>query len=203
MSSISDERVSEIVSQVRLNLNMISQVDLKDRQIYKKANRVQNDIILKTKCVESALRVDIKKNIGDYDIIADHPSYLKSYETSWGGKLFYKELTDFLNTEIRSGYPSLITLFNNTLKIKPVQTTDCGHIIFYYYPSNVINKMDADVPPEIPYYADTCLIFGICAQFNPKEFMAEYLSLIEDIKSKAHIKHGFPRTTTDNYVWDH
>jgi len=27
--------------------------------------------------------------------------------------------------------------------------------------------------------------------------------LIEDIKSKAHIKHGFPRTTTDNYVWDH
>lgn len=186
--SISDERVKRIVSQVRQYLGEISNVNIQDRHIYNKANFIQTELMLDTKCVEKEFEIILLKDTEDYSFVDENVLAINSYETSWGGTL-YKVKNQNWHTISTTGeqYPIYYTIFNNTLKLRPIPLRDDDTIIFRGYQTAVINRMDQDVPPEIPAYCDYALIFGICAEFNPA-FIPKYEAQKSKIISNAHIK---------------
>lgn len=194
------DRVRKILSQVRTNLGIVNTNELKDKQIYNKANIIQDEIFLETKCKEIEFTIYTKAGEEEYDINLENYSSIKSHDTSWGDKLTYKLITVWNEFSTTGGmYPNYFSLFDKKVLFKPNPLNDDDWIKFYAYQESVIIPMDDDIEPEIPSYADRCLVLGICAEYQPEKFFDRYVYARDKVAINAHHKIGQPKEPEVNW----
>lgn len=184
-----NNRVSKIVSQVRLYLNQISTDALKDKEIYNKANYIQDEILRETKCNEIEFTIYTKSDVEEYDLNVENQNMIKLIETGWGSRLLYISPTGWDGITITGGgYPAYYTLFDKKLRLRVNPRRDDDEIKIWAYQESVNIAMDNDIEPETPKYADRCLIFGICAEYNPERFYSMYEEAKKKVSVNAHNK---------------
>lgn len=194
------DRVKKITSQIRLYLKEVGTDELQNKEIFNKANYIQDEILRDTKCKQIEFNINLIADVDEYDIQLEDASMIKTHETSWGDILTYKQfnvLNEFSLTGNR--YPSYFSLFDNKIyfRPKPLQTDDWVKI--YAYQESVIIPMDDDIEPEIPKYADRCLIFGICAEYQPEKFYDRYVDEKNKVAMNAHNRIGRPKESECNW----
>lgn len=187
-----NDRSSKIISQVRLRLGQTSTDDLKNKQIYTIANYIQTDIMLDTKCVEKDFTIYTQAGVESYDFADEETLLIKSYETSWNGLLAYKPQPFWNGLPTSGGDPIYYSIFDRKIYFRPFPQRTDDTITIKAYQTKVILGMDDDIEPEIPSYADRCLIYGICAEFLPDRFLQMYLELRTQVAINAHNKVGVP-----------
>lgn len=181
-----NSRNLRIITQVRLHLGEIAtdKIGHKNGEIYEKANYIQDEILRETKCKDIEFTIYTIDGVEEYDLNIENQNMIKLLETSWGGTLSYFNPTNWDElAKTGGGYPAFYTLFDRKLRLRVNPNNDDDEIKIWAYQENVIIPMDDDIEPEIPSYADRCLIFGICAEYDPKGFYELY----EDAKSKVAI----------------
>lgn len=187
-----NDRSNKILSQVRLRLGQTSTDDLKNKQIYNIADYIQTDIMLNTECVEKEFTVYTKAQVESYSFADEETLLIKSYETSWNGNLVYKSQSFWNELPTTGGYPVYYSIFDRKIYFRPFPQRDDDIITIKAYQTKTIIRMDDDIEPEIPSYADRCLIFGICSEFLPDRFLQMYLELRNQVAINAHNKIGVP-----------
>lgn len=194
------DRIKRITSQVRLNLNKVDISELQNKEIYNKANYIQSEIMRECKCNEAEFKVILLNGEESYNFNVEDASMIKTYETSWEGELTYK-LNIAWNTIPTTGeqYPTHYTIFDKKIKLRPFPIRDDDEIIFWAYLDKPLIKMDDDIEPETPEYADRCLIYGICAEYDSNKFLPLYEKLKKDIGINAHKKIGRPMESELNW----
>lgn len=196
-----NQRSHRIITEVRLKLGEIAtdQIGSKNTLIYDRANMIQDEILRETKCNELEFFIYTINGVEEYDLNVESYNYVKSIETNWGASLIYVNPQQFEQySKTGSGRPNYFTLYDKKIRLRPNPIIDDDEIHIWAYQESVFIPMDDDIPPEIPTYADKCLILGICSEFDP-----EYLELFENAKNKvainAHNKIGPPKTATPNW----
>jgi len=181
-----DDRVRTILSQVRLNLKQVSISNLADGEIYGKAQLVQNEILLKTKCIEKSFKIVFKKNKEDYDCLFSGIRNISNIYTSWNGKIKIDSVReDYLNRSISGeACPYYVNFFAERAWFRPIPQRDTDYVIIDGKQITIIHKMDKDIPPEIPSYADGCLIDGICSKYDMKTFLPIYIAKLDLISGE-------------------
>lgn len=192
---MADQRSQDIVSQVRLNLNQLSTQELKDTHIYRKADRVQRKLMRELKCVEKEFQIDLISGVEDYDFIDEKTLDVKLIMPSWDGPLTYKPNVEFTEYPIDgTTRPIYWTIFDHKVYFRPYPTITDDYVKLWIIQNDVIYPMDADIPPETPAYCDDAVILGICAEYDPKNWKAEYIEELETLRKNIHSKFiGKPR----------
>lgn len=182
-----NERNSRILSQVRTNLGLLSKTEIRNKVIFNKAYLVQNEILLNTKCVELDLKITLVKGKEDYPIWNQKVQDIEHWFTSWNKKLTQVSKEEYLDNETTgSDYPLIFTSYANKLWFRPIPTiSELYTVTFWGRQISTINKMDDEIPPEIPDWVDDCFIDGICSKFNPKEFLDSYLAKRDGIETQV------------------
>lgn len=195
-----NERVKKIVSQVRLYLKEIGTDVIQNKEIYNKANYIQDEILRETKCKQIEFDIYTINNVGEYDIQLEDVSLIKTHDTSWGDVLTYKSFSvwnEYSNTG--NNYPVYFSLFDHKIYLKPLPLRDDDWIKIYAYQESVIIPMDDDIEPEVPTYADRCLIFGICAEFKPEKYYDMYEQAKSKVAMNAHNRISRPKESELNW----
>lgn len=194
------DRINRITTQVRLNLKEVSTERITNPEIYEKASYIQAEIMKETKCVETDFQIKTVIGQESYDFAIEDVSMIKSLETSWGGQLTYK-LNSVWETLSTTGdsYPSFFTIFNKKIKLRPNPLLADETITVWAYQEKPLIKMDDDIEPEIPEYADRCLIYGICAEYAPERFYEQYIAARSRVGVHAHNKIGVSKSPEMNW----
>lgn len=189
-----DQRSADIISQVRLNLSEISDDLLKDGYIYRKADRVQRKLMRELKCVEKEFQIDFAIGVEEYDFIDEKTLDVKLVIPSWEGELIYKPNVEFVTLPTDgANYPVYWTIFDHKVYFRPYPAS-LDNVKIWIIQNDVIYQMDDDIPPETPKYCDDALILGICAEYDPKNWKAEYVEELETLRKNIHVKFiGQPR----------
>lgn len=194
MGAITDERIKDLVSQIRINLKQESTEQLGDKEIFRKLDRVQRKLMRELKCVEKEFQIDFIVNVEEYDFIDEKNLDIKVVIPSWEGELIYKPVTDFFNYATDGDTTPLYwTIFNHKVYFRPYpQALDNVKILALQ--TDVINKVDGDIPPETPEYCDEALILGVCAEYEPEKYKADFIYELESLRKNVHTKFiGKPR----------
>ena len=197
-----NKRSHRIITEVRLKLGEIAtdQIGNKNNLIYDRANMVQDEILRETKCNELEFFIYTINGVEEYDINIESYNYVKSVETSWGAPLIYVSPAQFEQYSATGGNrPYYFTLYDKKIRLRPNPIIADEEIHIWAYQDNVIINMDDDIPPEVPSYADKCLILGICAEFEPENFFELYQDAKNKVAINAHSKIAPPKTSTPNW----
>ena len=79
-------------------------------------------------------------------------------------------------------------IFNKKIKFRPNPLIADETITVWAYQEKPFIDMDDDIEPETPEYADRCLIFGICAEYDPNRFYELYIAARSRVGIHAHNK---------------
>lgn len=167
------DRSLRIISQVRHNLGQISEDKLKTREIFNRANYIQSEILRETKCNKIEIDIITKSGVGGYDL---NNKFLVMNVVNWDGISLKFIKNDVWNeySDTGSNSPLWFTVFGNKLLVKPIPLSNNKILKVWAYQLEYNIAMDADIDPEIPEYADRCLIYGINAEFMPEKYYILY-----------------------------
>lgn len=182
-------RVKAILSQVRLRLSETSKANLQNDEVIYTANYVQNQILMRTKCVEKTFTLTMAAGTESYSFAAENSLHIFSIIPSWeGGEIKLLPASVWKSYQDLSGdHPQYATIFNNSLYVSPIPgtgTTDT--ITIWAYQTAAETPISSDDAPEIPEYADYCLILGVCAEYNPERYLPQFESQLALISKTAH-----------------
>jgi len=195
-----DQRVSDIVSEVRNKLSEIHKQNIENDEIYRKANKIQRELLRDLKCVEKDFRIDLLDGVEEYDFYDEQTLDIKDFIPSWSGDLERKRNQDWKNiTTTGSDYPLYVTIFNNLLYFRPIPSGNDYSVTVWAYQTNIINKMDEDIPPEVPEICDDTIILGVCKEFDRDRFFDEYLMEKESLRRQFHRKDSLIRQRKSNW----
>lgn len=191
-----NERNAELLSQVRLYLKEPTPI-IQDTDIYTKANRMQG-IILRELKPEKEFLLYGENYLDGFDFADEKTFLIKTIRTSWSDSLEYVNpqlWRDFENAT--SSNPIYLTIFGNKLLLAPKPVIG-QNITIWGHQMGVITKMENDIPPEIPEYADNALIYGIMSCFNI-DWQPKFEVELERILLLPHIKTTELRITESNW----
>lgn len=195
-----DERVTDIVSEVRSRLSELHKQNIQNDEIYRKANKIQRELLRDLKCVEKDFRIDLKNGVEEYDFYDEQTLDIKQFTPSWDGKLERKRNQDWNDLSTTgSSYPLWVTIFRDQLYLRPIPASDDLSVTVWAYQTNIINKMDDDIPPETPDICDDAIILGVCAEFDKQRYFDEYLMAKESLRKQFHRKDSLIRQRKSNW----
>lgn len=194
-----DQRVKDILSQVRLNLKEVDVSAIQDEEIYRKANKIQKELLSEFKCVEKDFRIDLLDGVEDYDFYDEQTLDIKSFHPSWEGTLERKRNQDWDALSSTGSNPCWVTIFNNKLYFKPIPASNDNHVIVWAYQTGLIYAMDADIPPETPDICDEAIILGVCKEYDRQNFIEDYMLERERLRKLFHRKDSLIRTKKSNW----
>jgi hypothetical protein len=184
-----NERVQYIVSQVRMNLSEISQANIQTLDIIYRANQVQNNILLETKCVEKDFEIFLLTGQQSYDFEDENTLDIKEVFSSWGGEIQYIPNNRWRGyKDLTGSRPCYMTVFANKVHFAPVPVTDTDSVTVWAYQTSYEDAITEQNEPEIPKFCDDAIIAGVCAHYDPKNWKEEYRDLVRLINRRVHQK---------------
>lgn len=183
-----DQRIHDIVSEIRSRLSEIHKQNIQNDEIYRKANKIQKELLSELKCVEKEFEVQLLTGVEDYDFYDEQTLDIKSFHPSWEGTLERKRNQDWDSLSSTGSNPCWVTIFSNKLYFKPVPENNDNTVKVWAYQTGLIYPMDDDIPPEVPDLCDDAIILGVCKEFNRENFIEDYMMERERLRRLFHRK---------------
>lgn len=186
-----NERVADLISQVRTYVGEINTIE--PQMLYNRFNRVQNQIFRE-------IRPEIEFKLNGIDYVegfefGDQKTFLlKKIFNNWQGDLTKVDPSKWdVYKDTSYGYPVYYTIFNSKLYLAPAPLSG-QNLTIWAHQMELLNKMNDDVPPELPTYCDEALILGTAAKYNI-EFEGLFRQELDRVTSLPHLKDTGLRTT--------
>lgn len=193
-------RVTDICSQVRLNLGQVGIENIQDGEIHRIAKRVVRDLLRELKPLEISFDVVLVEDQESYDIEDEATLDIKALIPSWDERLEFVDNIRYGEISTTgNNYPVYCTIFNRKLYFRPIPSADDDIVTVWAYQTEPKTDIDTDTAPETPEYLDEAIILGVCAQFSRKDFIEAYELEKNRWKGKIHKKHNQPKTMRLNW----
>ena len=191
---MADSRVTDIVSQVRLNLQQVGIENIQDGEIHRIAKRIVRDLLKELKPVEISFDITLVEDQEPYDISDEATLDIKALIPSWDERLEFIDNIQYQNVATTgNSYPVYCTIFNRKMYFRPIPSADGDVVTVWAYQTEPKTDIDKDTPPETPEYLDDAIILGVCSKFNRKEFLEEYELEKNRWKGLVHKKYNQPK----------
>jgi len=192
-------RVSNIESIVRLKLNQVNKSNIQTSEIYTVLNFMQTYLMLETKCLERSFTISTVKDQEAYDISSEQVGQITFLMNSWKGKIEIVSNIEYPEyEEISASYPSIMTIFNRSIYLRPIPT-EVNTITLFGKQTSVRTDASASNEPEVPKYCDLALIYGICKELagestidpsSKRTFYEEFIDQKDLIIRTCNLKHS-------------
>lgn len=184
-----NDRNKEILTDIRRNLNQLSQQTLRDGQLFNDCNRIQKRIMFVTHCIERQFKIVLKPGKEDYDILNEKIIKINKWFTSWDYDILYKDNYEWEKYRQLSGTrPEYMTIFGGKIYFSPIPTLSGDTVSIWANQIGVITPMDNDTEPELQEICDEALVYGVCQLYDKAKFIDDFNRELALITSQIHHK---------------